>query len=277
MGLTSRSQVPHHGIHPAHMLHHAAAAAAAAAGPGNHQHSARRSSRPQTASSRRSLARSATASMGRLGTVRSRSRSGSRARARARGGGGGGGGGASSRLSTSRSTASSVRPAGVRAPQSMPWTMATSGEGHGHSGGARKPKPRLGHHNLPPVADLHSRGHGHGHGHGHGRSKARRRKSASAVGAGGKQGGHTADRLARLEAMLTDMQRDRARLSHTLQSEARARKQVEDELRHVKDNMAATLRANSNAETKLRAYRDIMSPLVQALGASSKRPGSSAR
>lgn len=84
-------------------------------------------------------------------------------------------------------------------------------------------------------------------------------------------GGDTAARLARLESMLASMQRDRSQLAESLRQEVSRRERVENELRGVKAQMGASVRAQTAQKQKLQAYQEAMRPLVSAMSRRAQR------
>ena len=112
--------------------------------------------------------------------------------------------------------------------------------------GGRRDNGNIITHNLPPVRS--GRGSGRG---GSVRGSARQ--------------GDTGDRLRALEDMLGKMQRDRSKLASSLESEVQRRRAVEQELAATRDRMSNTMRQQSQQEAKLRAYQEVMTPLVKAI------------
>lgn len=143
--------------------------------------------------------------------------------------------GRSMRRSASAAQVHSSRRAGARAQSAL---------------GGRRDNGNIIAHNLPPVRSSRSRG-------------------------GGEQGsarkGDTAERLRALEDMLAKMQRDRSRLASSLQSEVQRRRAIEQELAATRDRMSQTVQRQSQSEAKLRAYQEVMTPLVKAISARQRK------
>lgn len=83
--------------------------------------------------------------------------------------------------------------------------------------------------------------------------------------------GSTRARVARLESMLAQMQRDRNQLVASLRDERAKRQSLESELRAVRGKMSHTMASSRRQAEKLKAYREVMQPLVKAMGSSHRK------